>query len=77
MATFSLNFLANRIDSRLECCRTGFIAFSFNMPLQSANTLIICTASRVEELIDSKLETVWKEDVVVRLEQCRNVPEGT
>ena len=77
MSTFSLNFLANRVDSRLECCRAGFIAFSFNMPLQSANMTIICMASKVGQLIDSKLETGWKEDVVARLEQCRNVPEWT
>jgi len=47
------------------------------MALQSANTIISCMASKVEQLVDSELETVWKEDVVARLEQCRDVPEGT
>ena len=47
------------------------------MPLQSANTIIICMASKVEKLIDSELETAWKENVVARLELCRNVPKGT
>jgi len=77
VSNLTLNFLENRIDSWLECCRTDFIAFSINMPLQSASTIIICMVSTVEQLICSKQERVWKEDVVARLEQCRSVPEGT